>query len=318
MSLRGFVFDNLGLKLVALLLALIVYLNVYTEREARLTLAFPLELTGLADSLAVSGDIPDAVHADLAGSGKHLLRLRFMGPKVQLSLKDAARGRVVRSLGPEDLPLPQQAGIRVERFGGPFQVEFEVEPRIERRLPVTVTVRGHPGRGLAWSGTYTSLPESVTVSGPRSGVMRMQSVDFGAVKVEGRRDTLAAEQEVAPLPRSYRVSPDHVRVRVPLEPAETRQLSALVRVREGAAFRAEPDTVSIELSAPRSFWERGDVRTPVGHVAAADTAPGGLARVSLDPQKDTEIVRVVPESVLVRREPVFPAHAPHKTQGPVR
>ena len=32
--LRGLLFDNLGLKLVALLLAVIVYLHVYTERPA--------------------------------------------------------------------------------------------------------------------------------------------------------------------------------------------------------------------------------------------------------------------------------------------
>lgn len=319
MSIRGFLFDNLGLKLVALLLALIVYLNVYTEREAHLSLAFPLQLTGLADSLAVSGDIPDVVFADLAGSGKHLLRMRFMGPRVELSLKDAVPGRIARKLGPEDLPLPQQAGIRVERFGGPTQVEFQVEPRVERRLPVAVTVRGRPGRGQVWNGAYVSQPESVTVSGPRSGVLRMQAVDFGAVKVQGRRDTVTAEQEVVSLPRSYRVSPEHVRVRVPLEPTETRQLTASVRVREGAAFRAEPDTVSVELTAPRSFWQRAELRTPVGRVAAADTAPGGLAPVTLDPQwKNVEVVRVVPESVFVRRESTVPARAAHKAQGPIR
>ena len=30
--LRGWLFDNLGLKFTALLLALLVYLNVYTDR----------------------------------------------------------------------------------------------------------------------------------------------------------------------------------------------------------------------------------------------------------------------------------------------
>ena len=35
--LRGLLFDNLGLKLTALLLALLVYLHVYTERPAHMT-----------------------------------------------------------------------------------------------------------------------------------------------------------------------------------------------------------------------------------------------------------------------------------------
>ena len=37
--LRGLLFDNLGLKLVALLLAVMVYLNVYTDRPATMIAA---------------------------------------------------------------------------------------------------------------------------------------------------------------------------------------------------------------------------------------------------------------------------------------
>ena len=53
--LRGILFDNLGLKLVALLLAVVVYLNVYTERPATMVVSFPIQITDLADSLSLSG-----------------------------------------------------------------------------------------------------------------------------------------------------------------------------------------------------------------------------------------------------------------------
>jgi len=42
--LRGWLLDNLGIKLVALLLALLVYLNVYTDRPATLIVSFPLQI----------------------------------------------------------------------------------------------------------------------------------------------------------------------------------------------------------------------------------------------------------------------------------
>ena len=38
--LRGVLFDNLGLKLVALLLAVLVYLNVYLDRPADIVIQF--------------------------------------------------------------------------------------------------------------------------------------------------------------------------------------------------------------------------------------------------------------------------------------
>ncbi|TMQ73907.1 MAG: hypothetical protein E6K81_02190 [Candidatus Eisenbacteria bacterium] len=56
--IRGWLFDNLGLKLVALLLALLVYLNVYTERPATLIVSFPIQIVDLADSLSLSGAVP--------------------------------------------------------------------------------------------------------------------------------------------------------------------------------------------------------------------------------------------------------------------
>ena len=56
--LRGWLFDNLGLKLTAVLLAVGVYLNVYTDRPATMLLSFPVEFTDLPDSLALHGPAP--------------------------------------------------------------------------------------------------------------------------------------------------------------------------------------------------------------------------------------------------------------------
>ena len=50
--IRGLLLDNLGVKLVALLLAVVVYLHVYTERPADMIVSFPLEFEDLPDSLS--------------------------------------------------------------------------------------------------------------------------------------------------------------------------------------------------------------------------------------------------------------------------
>ena len=79
--LRGWLFDNLGLKLTALLLAMLVYLNVYTDRPATMLLSFTLEYTGLPDSLTLSGPSPSVVQAELRGTGKRLIGLRVKEPR---------------------------------------------------------------------------------------------------------------------------------------------------------------------------------------------------------------------------------------------
>ena len=78
--LRGLIFDNLGLKFVALLLAILIYVNVYTDREQVALVSFPVRLTGLDDTLSFSGPVPAAVQAELRGTGKQLIRLRLQEP----------------------------------------------------------------------------------------------------------------------------------------------------------------------------------------------------------------------------------------------
>src|SRR5439155_22081893 len=103
--LRGWLFDNLGLKLVALLLALLVYINVYTDRPATLIISFPLQIVDLADTLSLSGAVPASVQAELRGGGKQLLRMRITEPQVKLSLAGIGMGRFERALTATDLPL---------------------------------------------------------------------------------------------------------------------------------------------------------------------------------------------------------------------
>lgn len=83
--LRGVLFENLGVKLVALLLAVVVYLHVYTERPASMTLSFPIETADLSDSLVVTRLAPAAVTVELRGTGKQLIRLRLTEPQLKIS-----------------------------------------------------------------------------------------------------------------------------------------------------------------------------------------------------------------------------------------
>ena len=151
--LRGWLFDNLGLKLVALLLALLVYLNVYTDRPATLIVSFPLQIVDLPDSLSLSGAAPAAVQAELRGSGKQLIRMRMTEPPVRVSLAGVGMGRYERALTPADLPLPSDFEIQVERIVSPRTVELQVDRKGHRRLPVAARVEGLPAGGVVWTGS---------------------------------------------------------------------------------------------------------------------------------------------------------------------
>jgi YbbR domain-containing protein len=217
--LRGLLFDNLGLKLTALLLALLVYLHVYTERPAHMMFSFPIQISDLDSTLSLSGPVPSAVLAELHGTGKQLIRLRLGEPVLKISLAGVTRGRFERSLTSEDLPLGLTEGVEVDRMVGPRMFEVQIDRRVRRRVPVAPRVLGVPAPGAASTGPPSAEPEFVTVNGPETAVAKLDSVRLGTVRIDGRRDTLRVPVSAQSLPDWCTTDPATVTVRVPIHRA---------------------------------------------------------------------------------------------------
>lgn len=215
--LRGLLFDNLGLKLVALLMAVLVYLNVYTDRPALMLVSFPLTFEELSDSLSLSGPVPGLVQAELRGTGKQLIRLRLTEPRVRVSLAGVGAGRFERAMSADDLPLEGMEGIKVERMVGPRVVEVQIEPRAEKRVPVRIEVLGEPAPGFVLGGRPRLSPATVVLHGPRSAVAGVDTVHLSAIRADGRRDTLRVQAGPLTLPDWTRMEPPLVSVTIPIE-----------------------------------------------------------------------------------------------------
>jgi hypothetical protein len=214
--LRGLLFDNLGLKLVALLMAVIVYLNVFTDRPATMLVSFPVTFDELADSLSLSGPVPGVVQAELRGTGKQLIRLRLTEPRLRISLAGAGAGRFERAISEEDLPLGSEEGIKVERLVGPATLDLKIERESHRIVPVRAQVEGAPAVGLHWTGETTMSPAVVQVRGPRSAIAGLDTVLLAPIRIEGRRDTVRAQVTPATLPDWCTMDPPVVGVTVPI------------------------------------------------------------------------------------------------------
>jgi len=213
---RGLLFDNLGLKFTALLLALLVYLNVYTDRLTTMLVSFPLEYSELDDSLSLSGPVPAVVQAELKGTGKQLIFMRVKEPRMKLSLAGARRGRLDRALAPSDLPLPSEGGITVENLVGPRVVTLDIDRKAHRDVRVVSRVTGQPAAGFHWAGVALVDPPKVRVTGPEQVLLGLDSLVLAPVHVDGKRDTVSALVAPERLPDWCATDPVLVTVRLML------------------------------------------------------------------------------------------------------
>jgi hypothetical protein len=214
--IRGLFLDNLGLKLAALLMAVLVYLNVYTDRPATIMMSFPVQVTDLPDSLSLSGPVPGTVQAELKGTGKTLIRMRLSEPSLPVSLAGVERGHFERAIATADLPIAPYPGVEVVRIIGPRMLQLEIDRMVSVRLPVAIRLEGTPAPGVRQDGAPTAQPLSVTVRGPEGALAGRDSVVLEPVRLDGRRETVRAQAALAALPEWCSAEPAVVTVVVPL------------------------------------------------------------------------------------------------------
>ena len=214
--IRGWLFDNIGLKLTALLLAVLVYLNVYTDRTASMLISFPIEYADLADSLTLSGGAPALAQATLRGTGKQLIALQLREPRLKVSLLGVGSGPFRQTLAPSDLPLPAGGGVTVENLMGPRILELTIDRKAKRDVRVAIHLDGRPADGYAWDGVARLDPPVLHVTGPLKVLATLDSLLLTPIRIDGKRDTLRVDIAPASVPDWCTIDPAVVHVKLAL------------------------------------------------------------------------------------------------------
>jgi hypothetical protein len=261
MRWSGWLFDNMGLKVFALLLAILLYLHVYTDRPAEEVVYFPIQLLDLPDTLALAKDAPAEVGARLRGIGKQVIRLKYVKPPVRVSLAGVSPGTFQRPFTAADVPLTDSPDVVVLEIVDPPQLTLEITRRAHRRLPVAAALVGTPARGFAVSGRPLIRPSLVRLAGPTEWIAQQETLRTEPINVAGRRDTLEVVQALTPPPDWALAVPGSVLVSVPIEAEVSRSYRTAVEVRSiRPELRAEvhPPAVTLSWRGPGSLASRLD------------------------------------------------------------
>jgi YbbR domain-containing protein len=245
---------NLPLKLLALLLALVVFAHVQTEKEQEKEFRVSLHLVGLPESLILGGGSPRHVAVRIRGKGKQLLKLKVQPPEVLVDLREAHPGVVQRMLSATDVVVPAGTKVAVAEVLEPRMVEITVDTLILKSLPVHAVWAGRPATAFAVAGPLEVAPAAVPVLGPARVLGDLASLatlpfDLGDARGDAWNEVLLD------LPSGVRgVQSEAVRIRVPLVPASNRIFSSvpvrLEGLQTGWVAHLEPTVVEVLLAGP--------------------------------------------------------------------
>jgi YbbR domain-containing protein len=296
-------FRHLGLKVVALACASLLWLTVAGEHIVERNLRVPVEFRNLPQQLDIVGDRPESVDVRVRGSSALLSRLDPGEVVAVVDLQQARPGSRLFHVRPEEVRSPY--GVEVAQVV-PGTLGIELELLARRVVPVIAATEGDPAAGFV-AGRITAEPSMVEIEGPESRVKKLASAMTEPIVVSGARENVRDVVAVGLIDSAVRlVKPQDVTVIVEVLPApiERELRGVLVRARNLgtglAAPKISPASATLSVRGRREALASVEPETADAFVDLTGLGPGHYTlRVQVDPSQHFGVADITPAVVAV-------------------
>ncbi len=186
MRLEEFFHGN-GLKIVAFLMAVSVWLGVSSDRrEQTFERAFevPVALVGVRNDVIVMTPIEDSVNVRLRGPVSALRSLSSQNLEVTIDMRDSKAGVARMLIRPQALNLPPN--VEVVSIN-PATLTFRLEARRNKDVPIRPYLVGQLPPGYTYEASEILVePTTALVSGPSSSIREFDVVFTERIVLTGR------------------------------------------------------------------------------------------------------------------------------------
>ncbi len=201
--MRALLLKNLPLKLIAFVLAFVLFMLVRADRATDVTIEVPL-MVRVPDGFVLVNEPVDMVRVKVRGKWSMLREVGAdeLGP-IWVTTQ-AVSGRVNQLLAAQQVALPP--GVSVVTFD-PASVVIALEEEATKKVPVVAdrTLGGTLPPGYL-RGSVEVVPAEVSITGPQSVIAMVNQVFVEPIDLTGRTSTFTEAKFVVPDRRGVEVS----------------------------------------------------------------------------------------------------------------
>jgi hypothetical protein len=297
----------LGLKVVGLILALLLWFHVATDRVYDIDLSYQFHYEKLPTEVVMAAAPPKDVSVRLRASGKQLLRLWWSDRVWPIDLSTAAAGRLSIDLWAEDVPRLGIDDVEVLGIDSPGKISLWIDTVTTRTVPVLSNEILEIAPGHVRSGPLRIQPDSVRLTGARTLLSTIDDVSLQPIGKSEWDDSIDERAHVE-VPTYYGIEcvPAEVRVRQTVERFVRNTYDSLpvdiVMSGGESLLTADPSWVSVEVGGPasRMTYLTGD-SVRVVYAAARNDTSGSRCPLWVNVPPPFQVLKVVPDSITVHR-----------------
>ncbi len=299
--LRAAVTENLNLKLLSFLFALVLYSMVHGGQDAQTSVGVDLDVLVPPESANRILVQQSAQQVKLTVRGSRAAIEELHARDIGAIQVDAHTGNEKRvPIDPASIRLPP--GVRVEQIDPPA-IDLMWEDRVERDVPIQVSVVGTPSPGYVVKSAPKPEPKDVRVKGPKSAVLTLQYARAEAFDVSGLGEGVFSKQLAIDKPQSqlsYDVSSVKVTIEITREIVERPFTKLAIAVVGPAKGKTQPAEVDVRLVCPPEVLRALRPEQVVPRVEVKSHEPTGSATLPVEVSVDKCEAHITPSMVVVR------------------
>jgi YbbR domain-containing protein len=169
------------LKLISILLAVILWYFVVSERSGEIAISIPLDFRNIPTSLIIIKNPEESINVRISGPATRLRGLSPKNVKAIIDLSDAKPGTAEFIIQPEHITLPR--GLRVTMVS-PASIMLRFDTLLKKSLPVEAILVGKPSEGFKLTGVSVD-PPAVDIVGAQLELRGLQRISTEEVDISG-------------------------------------------------------------------------------------------------------------------------------------
>jgi YbbR domain-containing protein len=179
--MKQFFTDNIGWKLLSLVIAVVLWIFVAREPELATSLSVPVELKNIPDDVDIGSAVPDRMHLEVRGPSGRLSRDNLADAALVLDLADAHPGERTYNIRASNFNLP--SGVIFYR-AVPSQITLRFDHVVAQSVKIFPRYSKPPQAGYRVRA-YVLDPEHIRIRGPEERVKRIDRVWTDPVDLSG-------------------------------------------------------------------------------------------------------------------------------------
>lgn len=214
--------SNIGLKILSLFIAVLIWFNAVTEKTYTVTRKIPLIFKNPPAGLQIVSNPPDSVLLTMSASGKTLIQLSFFKPVAIVNLSKAREGGNRIEISKKNIRFPTDLSAKIVNIQPTF-LNVTLAKKVREKVKIIPLITGVPARNLAVSKIKIEYPKSgkAILVGPRLWISKVTHIFTDSISINKLKRDSVFRVKLIPPHEGVKVIPDSAKVHIFLERKET-------------------------------------------------------------------------------------------------